>query len=537
MHWAPLVKQAWHPAAAQGAVLRRIIEANRDTTFGRRHGFADLTTPRAWAARIPPQSYDTLAPYVDAQRRLGERALTAEAPLFYAQTSGTSGTPKYIPVTPRMLAWHRDEQEVFSYLQYRACPAAFDGRAFGVMGAAVEDRLDSGHAVGSISGHLYRSLPGVVRRRLVVPPELADVEDYEQRYLLLVLLALTEPGVTYMGAPNPSTFVRLLDILNARRDVLLDVLATGRAPALEGLPAEVRAAVSSQLRPDPARASRLGRLSTIGFGDLWPGLAMVTTWTGGSCGIPLAALRPRLPAQTRVMELGYQATECRGTLPLEPDSPSGLPPLHHHYFEFADPATWDAGRTDVLPLDALEAGRQYYVLVSTDAGLYRYFMNDLVEVTGHYARTPLLRFVQKGRGVTNLTGEKLYEGQVIHAVQAACAAAAATPRFFLMAAFEDAAGYRLYLEAETAAARPDAIAADVDARLGALNIEWASKRRSGRLAPLEIVRLAPGSGDAYRAACVRAGQREGQLKPPALAYRRALVMDLDAYASRDGSAA
>jgi hypothetical protein len=107
-----------------------------------------------------------------------------------------------------------------------------------------------------------------------------------------------------------------------------------------------------------------------------------------------------------------------------------------------------------------------------------------------------------------------------------------------MAALEDPAGYRLYLEADTSGADSlPAVADDVDARLGTLNIEWASKRRSGRLARLEIVPLAPGTADVYRAACVRAGQREGQLKPPALAYRRALVLDLDAHVARSRSIA
>lgn len=536
--WRPLERLSRDPEAAQAAVLRRLTGANRDTTFGRRYGFADIASHQNWATRVPPQQHDTLAPEIERQRQTGETALSTEAPAFYAQTSGTSGTPKYIPVTPTMLRYHREEQAVFSYLQHRACPAAYEGRAFGVMGAAVEDRLDSGHVVGSISGHLYSALPRTVRGRLVVPPEVASIADYERRYQVLALLALAAPDVTYAGSPNPSTFVRLLDVLNANRDTLLSALAAGRSPLVDSLPAAVLAAVATRLRPEPERARQLARLPAIGYDTLWPKLALLTTWTGGSCGIPLAALRSRLPLATRVMELGYQATECRGTLPLEAEVPSGLPPLHHHYFEFADPATWDAGSTAVVPLADLAVGRQYYVLVSTAAGLYRYFMNDLVEVTGVFNRTPLLRFVQKGRGVTNVTGEKLYEGQAIAAVNAGCAAHRAVPAFFVLAAIEEPAGYRLYLETASAGAVPTALlAASIDRGLGELNIEYAAKRYSGRLGPLEVVPLRAGAADAYRTACVCAGQREGQLKPPALAYRRTLLADLDAYAAAPGEAA
>jgi hypothetical protein len=57
------------------------------------------------------------------------------------------------------------------------------------------------------------------------------------------------------------------------------------------------------------------------------------------------------------------------------------------------------------------------VFVTNASVLYRYKMNDIVEVAGLYGRTPLIRFVQKGKGVVSFTGEKLYEVQVIAAVE------------------------------------------------------------------------------------------------------------------------
>jgi hypothetical protein len=73
------------------------------------------------------------------------------------------------------------------------------------------------------------------------------------------------------------------------------------------------------------------------------------------------------------------------------------------------------------------------------------------------------------------------------------------------------------------------VAAAVDERLGDLNIEYRSKRASGRLAPLTIAWLKPGAGEAYKAACVRSGQREGQFKPVVLQYRSKLALPLEPY--------
>ena len=82
------------------AVLRRLLAANQRTRFGIEHGFADIRTAAQFRERVPVQEYEMLRPYVDEQRRTGAQALTMEAPLFYAQTSGTTGAPKLIPITP-----------------------------------------------------------------------------------------------------------------------------------------------------------------------------------------------------------------------------------------------------------------------------------------------------------------------------------------------------------------------------------------------------------------------------------------------------
>jgi GH3 auxin-responsive promoter len=530
LYWRPVERRAARPDHAQQEVLARLMSANRDTRFGRAHGFGDIHDPAQFQARVPVQDYERLRPYIDEQRHTGAPALTREAPLFYAQTSGSTGTPKYIPITPTMLAFHKQEQALFSYLQYRAFPGAFDGKAWGIMGASVEGHLDTGHVVGSVSGHLYRSLPRIIQRRFVVPPDVSSIADYDLRYLVILRLALNEPAITYIGSPNPSTFLRLVDLLNDRREMLLRSLATGTFEPLDRLEPPVQRVIADRLKPLPDRAARLAREEELTFANVWPDIRLLTTWTGGSCGIALGRLRRKLPAKTAVMELGYQSTEFRGSVALETETASGLPPLNHHFFEFVEQSAWDDGRQTFRTLDELEAGRTYYVVITTASGLYRYFMNDLVEVTAFFHGTPLLRFVQKGRGVTSLTGEKLYESQTIEGVSSVVSRYGFASTFFMMVADDRASGYRLFVELGEAAP-PDArtVANQIDHRLGELNIEYHGKRASGRLTPLNVAWLKPGAGEAYKMACVRAGQREGQFKPAVLQYHKDLQFSFDDY--------
>ena len=77
---------------------------------------------------------------------------------------------------------------------------------------------------------------------------------------------------------------------------------------------------------------------------------------------------------------------------------------------------WESEQHNFLTIDQIEEGKQYYIFATTQNGLYRYFINDIIEVNGRFNNTPTIRFVQKGKGVTNITGEKLYENHLIEAV-------------------------------------------------------------------------------------------------------------------------
>jgi hypothetical protein len=183
---------------------------------------------------------------------------------------------------------------------------------------------------------------------------------------------------------------------------------------------------------------------------------------------------------------------------------------------------------EFVRLDELEAGREYYVFVTTPAGLWRYAMNDIVRVVGRFGATPTLRFVQKGKGITSITGEKLSEFQVVKTLDDAAGERGFAPVFMMALADEVRSVYRVYVEPRVPAATDAAaLAADLDRRLRGINVEYETKRKSGRLLPLECAWLRPGTGDAYRRFCVARGQREGQFKIIALQYRKDFAFPIE----------
>jgi sterol desaturase/sphingolipid hydroxylase (fatty acid hydroxylase superfamily) len=534
VHGWRLARAARDPMRVQRALLERILAHNQSTTFGREHAFAALSSYERYARRVPVRNFEGLRPYVDAEIACGEKALTAEPPQQYMRTSGSTGRPKDIPLTASQLDALRAIQRTSVAFQYRACPEAFSGSILAIVSPSEEGRLENGKPYGAASGIVAAGTPRLVKEKFVLPAEVLALGEPRVKYLLILRLAIAQRDITYFGTANSTTGLALAKLYREHCAELIADVRGGGFFLDSRLPAGVRAALHGRLEADPERAAELAALhrggAAVRIADLWPELRMVVTWTCGSAGVAVAALRAELAPRTRVFELGYVASEFRGTVTLGRRAGTGLPTFDTHFFEFVERAKCERGQPEFLTLDQLRKGVDYYVVVTTAAGLYRYFINDLVRVTGFLHATPLLKFMQKGRGVTSITGEKLYESQVLEAVAAAMTRLALNPRFVMMLADEEARAYRLYVEPDRAprlaAAR---LAEAVDARLRRLNLEYEAKRASARLAAPSAAWLRPETGEAYKRHCVVHGQREGQFKCVALDYRKSFGFDLEAY--------
>ena len=520
-----LLETARSPAEVQQKVLERVLAAGAGTTFGARHGFSSIRNLEDFRQAVPVQTYEDLREDIEAQERTGEPRLTPDRPVYYNRTSGTVAAPKNIPVTAAGLKRIQRNQQLAAY-GFSRWPGLFGGKVFAVSGAAVEGHMAGGTPFGSASGLLYQRQPRLLRARYVLPAELSEIEDYAQRYLAMAVFGIAEPHVTCAAIPNSSTLIRLLDVINQNPDDVLRMVADG------SLPDGVRSKATPGRRP--RRAARLqATLDAAGaltFADIWPNLAGVVTWTGGSCGVTIRTLMPTLAADCGIIELGYVASEVHGTVNVDPRRSACLPTLDQTVFEFVPREGWETGDTsEAIGLAELEVGHDYYVMVTTADGLYRYDMNDIVRVTGRVHDAPTLAFVQKGKGVTSITGEKLHESHVLDAVCSAFEDRAIETNFFIALADPETAAYTLYVEARGDGVVDPGFAALVDSRLECANIEYQGKRASERLRPLRVVWLARGTGEAYRAHRVAQGQRDAQFKYLHLQYAGDCGFDFDSF--------
>ena len=520
--WDPFMDQLHRPQAVQDLVLKSILQAQAFTVFGQTHRFPLLKGSREFRREVPIHTYEDLRLPIEDQEAPKEAMLNGEQPLTYALTSGTTGKPKLIPVLHQTQEALRHYQWLSTYAQYQALPSIFEGKMLVIAGPEVEGYLDTGTSYGSMSGLLTAALPAVLQQKLFLPKALHEVKDYQEKYMYLVAYALSEPNLSVVATANPSTFLKLWEMGCLYFPQLVEMLASNSSEPQQGhlpLPHISRRRLR-QLQ------DFIGHEDQLTVEELWPNLKSVVTWMGGSCGVLIPKLKASLAPQTAIIEMGYLSSECMGSVNVDPTTNRCVPTIQENFYEFVSQSDWEADHPHTVTVEQLEEGKKYYVVVTAANGLYRYFMNDLIEVTGHFHCTPTIAFIQKGKGVTNITGEKLYEYHVIEAMEAVQNRYRTTVAFYVMLADPLARQYILYMEhppLDTCVGR------QLEKALAKSNVEFQNKRDSGRLEPIRGVHLEPGTGEAYKTHCLQQGQRDAQFKVVRLQYAKDCSFDFMKY--------
>jgi hypothetical protein len=515
-------EQCRDPRAAQEKLLRHILEKNKDTVFGKKHGFARIKTTTTFQRRVPISSYEDLKPYIDAELRGQPGQLTAERPILFAMTSGTTGDSKYIPVTPESRKAKADLMKVWLSAFYKDHPEIFSGRVLSIVSPEVEERAPDGTPCGAESGHAYRNIPAAIRQLYACPYEVFEIEDYESRYYTILRMTAVQ-SLSLIATVNPSTLLVLCERLGQQTpSIIRDVRHGGLSQSFK-VPEQIREKLADHLKPDPERADELQRLAARNGRKLvpkavWPKLAAIACWQGGGAEAYLEKLKPCFPENIPIRDLGYLASEQRGSVPLVDDSAAGVLAIATNVYEFF-PAEKDRKprRTELLTVDEVELGKRYRVYVTTLGGLYRYDMSDIVEVVALHGKTPTIRFVQKTKGMVSFTGEKLSEAQVMAAVEHAFGSVKGGYEFISAVGEMNghAPHYAFLTEFAKVPGQPRLreIARALDESLSGQNEEYASKRKSLRLDAPVIRVVKRGEFDRYRKRKVAdEGRPDGQFK-------------------------
>ncbi|MDD5557516.1 MAG: GH3 auxin-responsive promoter family protein [bacterium] len=507
-------------ADTQRRVLREKVARAAGTAYGRRHRFSSIRTPDDYRAAVPIVDYEALRPWVERILR-GERDVlfpAGDGLLMFAMTSGTTGTPKYVPVTRPYCRELQRGNFVWGVRVIGDHPGAIAGKILHIVSPSRECDGPGGVPCGAATGLVAESQRAIARIKYAIPLPVFRIPDYAAKYYCILRLALRE-RISLAIAANPSTLVSLADCLSRNAERLIRDVRDGTLSADAAIDPAVRSAVARRCRPDRPRAAALDRAcarrGTLLPVDAWPDLRVLSCWTGGTL-TPWLDLVRRSWGDAPLRDPGLIASEGRMTIPLEDGGRGGVLDVASHFFEFIP---YGGGGARTLLAHELEEGGTYFLIMTTSSGFFRYNISDVVRVNGFHGDTPIVQFLHKGSRISSLTGEKLSEHQVVEAFRA-CERQLAfeVPQFTVCPGWGEPPRYVILLEDRRdglfAGGRLlDAIAEQFDRELRERNMEYGGKRDSGRLGPPAARLVQEGSFDGERAARIcRSGGRMEQYK-------------------------
>ena len=522
------LRNAERCAETQRRVLLRKLGWAAGTEYGRRHGFAGIDSPGDYRKAVPIVDYQAISPLVE-RIVAGERNILfppREKLLMFAMTSGTTATPKYVPVTEHYLAELAEGNFVWGMHLLQDHASAIEHKILHVVSPSREFATPSGVPCGAATGLVAESQRKIAHLKYALPPAIYGIGDYGAKYQCILRLAL-QKKISLLIAANPSTLVALGRRFEEHAPSLIRDLHDGTFEGAARLDPGLREEVVRLLRKDPVRARQLERVlaekGRLLPRDAWPELAVIGCWTGGTL-TPYLSLVTAYWGDKPLRDPGLIASEGRMTIPVEDGARGGVLDVASHFFEFIPYGEEGAGET--LLAHELEEGKNYFIILTTSSGFFRYNISDVVQVTGRFGDTPVLKFLHKGSRISSLTGEKITEHQVVEAFrECERRLGFAVPQFTVCPGWGDPPHYFILIEEQAdglfsgeAGGRLLGAAGELfDLALKGMNVEYRGKRESERLGGPVVRLVADGSFERDKLAHIaKSGGRMEQYKHPYL---------------------
>jgi hypothetical protein len=476
------------PVELQRQLFSRLIAAGRNTAFGREHGLDAVTNLRQFKRNVPIRTYDEIKPYIQRAQSGEAGVLWPGETQWFAKSSGTTfDRSKFLPVTAASLhgCHYKGGKDLLAlYCDHRPEAELYDGKHLILGGSSALDDNGNGGYSGDLSAIIVRNLPFWVETRRTPNRGIALMANWEEKVDALAHATLKEDVRILAGVPSWMLVVakRVLDLSGAET-----------------------------------------------LGEVWPNLQLYMH--GGVSFAPYRAEFDALVGQTRLpfdcIET-YNASEGFFGLQDRLDASDMLLMLDYGvYFEFLPKSEWTADQPQTLELRELEVGEEYALVITTNAGLWRYALGDVIRVTElHPFR---MQVVGRTSSFLNAFGEELMVDQAEKAIAEASVLAAAHVRDFTAAPVfmnrEETGGHEWCIEfSKPPAGGMQLFMECLDASLRRQNSDYDAKRTAGLALRFPIGHaMEPGAFDAWLRANGKLG---GQHKVPRLSNSRTTVDDL-----------
>ena len=465
--------------------LQSLLTTARNTEWGLKYKYKDIRNYADFCRRVPIQTYEDVKPYV-ARMINGERnVLWPSAVKWYAKSSGTTNDKsKYLPVTPEILQgchYKGGFDTVALYLRNNPDSHFFSRKGLILGGSHSPSPLNRDSHCGDLSAVLLQNLSPLVNLMRVPSKRIILMDEWESKIKAIV----------------ESTY---------KKDV----------NSLSGVPSWMLVLIRSVLK----------KTGHEYLTDVWPNLEVF--FHGGISFEPYREQYKTLIPSDRMhyMET-YNASE--GFFGMQDDlndSSLLMMPDYGIFYEFIPMNEIGNKHPAFLPLEAVQTGKNYAMVISTSGGLWRYQIGDTVRFTSLHPH----KFVISGRTkhYINAFGEELMVDNADKAISRVSALTGAKVKEYTAAPLfmlDKAKGrHQWFIEFEKMPPSVSDFAALLDKTLQELNSDYEAKRyKEISLQPLEIVVAKEGT---FYKWLKEKGKLGGQHKIPRLTNDRKFIEEL-----------
>lgn len=429
-----------NPVEVQEKLLFELIEKAEKTEFGKKHKFSKIHSYSDFAKQVPIHSYEQLTPLIEKTMKGTQNVLWPSEIIWFSKSSGTtSSRSKYIPVSEESLeeCHFKGGKDMLSlYVSNYPESKLFTGKSLSIGGSLSKNPFngESESQVGDISAVIMHNLPLWVQFARTPSLDIALMGEWEAKIERMAYEVMDENVVSIAGVPTWTIVLiqRILELKNAKNIL-----------------------------------------------EVWPSLEVF--FHGAVAFGPYRNLFKELipSSKMRYVEI-YNASEGFFGIQDQIESEELLLMLDYGiFYEFIPMDSYQNENPLILPLAAVEIGKNYAMLITTNGGLWRYAIGDTVKFTN---TTPYrIKISGRTKHFINAFGEEVIVENADKAIQAAAEATNATITNYTAAPiyFEDSkskGAHEWIIEFRSMPGDQDKFTEILDTTLREVNSDYDAKR-------------------------------------------------------------
>ncbi len=367
-----------YPIDVQMEWMHSLVRDASNTEFGKQHNFSSIKTYNDFRNNIPVNDYETLKPWIERTRK-GEQHLLWQSEIkWFAKSSGTTDKSKFIPVSAESLDgchYNAGRDMVTLHCYNNPHTQLFTGKNLALGGSFKEDHFGNHHSFhGDVSAIIIQNLP---------------------------------MWADFFRAPDVS--IALMDEWESKLERIAETMMNENVTSIAGVPSWMLVLMKRIMEKKGAKT----------MSEVWPNMEVY--FHGGVSFAPYKEQFQKLfdNGKTNYLQL-YNASEGFFGIQDQLKSDEMLLMLDYGiFYEFIELDDWqNKDFSRVMSLDDVKVNVDYAMIITTNAGLWRYELGDVI----HFTSTNPYRFKISGRTKQhiNVFGEELMVHNADNAIAAAC---------------------------------------------------------------------------------------------------------------------